>query len=191
MYGIDKRNDGGAHYRLQVRPKVGRFTSPSTARGAREKRANISAHPMKLSHVLFALFVLCGSTAGADAQPADAPKSKEPTMWMTVGERRFAVALADTVAARAFAEQLPVTLDMDDLNANEKHVRLPNQLPAAASRPGTIRNGDVMLYGTNTLVIFYVTFESAYSYTRIGRVHDPAGLARALGPGVVRVGFSK
>lgn len=48
-----------------------------------------------------------------------------------------------------------------------------------------------MLYGTNTLVVFYLTFNSSYSYTRIGRVDDPADLPRALGRRGVRVVFSK
>jgi hypothetical protein len=68
-------------------------------------------------------------------------------MWMTVGERRFAITLTNNAAARAFAAQLPLTLDMSELNGNEKHGELPRALPAKASRPGTIRNGDLMLYG--------------------------------------------
>jgi hypothetical protein len=48
-----------------------------------------------------------------------------------------------------------------------------------------------MLYGSQTLVVFYLTFDSAYSYTRLGRVDDPAGLPRVLGAGAVRVVFSK
>jgi len=111
-------------------------------------------------------------------------------MWMTVGERRFAMSLADNAAARAFAARLPLTLDMSELNGNEKHAELPGALPANASRPGTIRNGDLMLYGTNTLVVFYATFNSSYSYTRLGRVDDPAGLPQALGRRSVRVVFS-
>jgi len=111
-------------------------------------------------------------------------------MWMTVGERRFAMSLADNAAARAFAARVPLTLDMSELNGNEKHAELPEVLPANASRPGTIRNGDLMLYGTNTLVVFYATFNSSYSYTRLGRVDDPAGLPQALGRRSVRVVFS-
>ena len=42
-------------------------------------------------------------------------------MWMTIGERRFAIALAETEAARAFAAMLPLTIDMPDFNDNEKH----------------------------------------------------------------------
>lgn len=111
-------------------------------------------------------------------------------MWMTVGERRFAITLANTEAARAFAAMLPLTIDMADLNSNEKHAELPKALPTNASRPGTIRNGDLMLYGSTTLVAFYLTFDSSYSYTRLGRVDDPAGLAQALGRRDVRILFS-
>jgi len=111
-------------------------------------------------------------------------------MWMMVGTRRFAIRLTDNEAARAFASRLPLTLEMEELNGNEKHGKLPVSLPANASRPGTIRNGDLMLYGTETLVVFYATLQSSYSYTRIGRVADPAGLAAALGPGSARVTFS-
>jgi hypothetical protein len=112
-------------------------------------------------------------------------------MWMTVGERRFAITLTDTAAAHAFTAQLPLLLDMSELNGNEKHADLPKPLPANASRPGTIRNGDLMLYGADTLVVFYLTFQSSYSYTRLGRVDDPSDLAGALGPRGVRVRFSK
>jgi hypothetical protein len=112
-------------------------------------------------------------------------------MWMTVGERRFAITLTDNAAARAFAAQLPLTLDMSELNGNEKHADLRAALPANASRPGTIRNGDLMLYGTNTVVVFYETFDSSYAYTRLGRVDDAADLPRALGRRGVQVVFSR
>ena len=135
---------------------------------------------------LILLFSLLVPGAGAvSAQP------EELRMWMTVGERRFAITLTDNAAVRAFAAQLPLTLDMSELNGNEKHADLPKPLPANASRPGTIRNGDLMLYGVDTLVVFYLTFQSSYSYTRLGRVDDPSDLPQALGRRGVRVVFSK
>ena len=111
-------------------------------------------------------------------------------MWMTVSEHRFAVRLVDNAAARAFATRMPLTLEMKELNGNEKYADLPKALPADASRPGTIQSGDLMLYGTATLVIFYETFRSSYSYTRLGRVSDPGGLPQVLGRHDVRVVFS-
>ena len=152
--------------------------------------------------VLMGLLVLGACEAGQDStsgSPAAAAAKAEPAavnqeefrMWMTVGERRFPIALTDNAAARAFAAQLPLTLNMSELNGNEKHADLAKPLPANASRPGTIRAGDLMLYGTNTVVVFYSTFNSSYSYTRLGRIDDPAALAQVLGPRGVRVVFSK
>src|SRR5687767_210759 len=142
--------------------------------------------------VLLGLFVFGSPPAGhpstsaspavtaSDAGAASASfEPEESRMWMTIGERRFAITLADNGTARAFAELLPLTLDMAELNGNEKHADLPQALPTDASRPGTIRNGDLMLYGTDTLVVFYLTFDSSYSYTRLGRVDEPADLAQA------------
>lgn len=118
-------------------------------------------------------------------------QSEESRMWMTIGERRFAITLADTEAARAFAALLPLTIDMPDLNGNEKHAKLPNALPTSTIRPGTLHNGDLMLYGSQTLVVFYLTFDSSYSYTRLGRIDAPADLAQVLGGGTARITFSR
>lgn len=164
----------------------------------------IEHRPASGLQAMRALGLLCGLLAlgGCDAAqpgPSGSPiavsaatvQPEESRMWMIVGERRFAITLADTEAARVFAAMLPLSIDMTDLNSNEKHADLSQSLPTNASRPGTIRNGDLMLYGSRTLVVFYLTFNSSYSYTRLGRVDDPAGLAQALGKGSVRIEFSK
>ena len=130
------------------------------------------------------------AVTAADASAASL-KPEESRMWMTIGEHRFAITLADNAAARALAGLLPLTLDMAELNGNEKHGEVSKSLPINASRPGTIRNGDLMLYGSRTLVVFYQTFDSSYSYTRIGRVDDPTSLAQTLGDRNVRVTFSR
>jgi hypothetical protein len=127
--------------------------------------------------------------SGARLLDTAASSAETTQVWMTIGTARFAVALEDNPTAAAFARLLPATFDMTELNGNEKYVRLPNSLPSKPMRPGTIRAGDILLYGSDTVVVFYETFQSSYSYTRIGRVVDPAGLAKALGPANARVAF--
>lgn len=183
------------------------MSSLKSRKGGQRALAKEIAHPrawggLRGLSLMFGLLVLGGCEAGQQSAPgplaltvadagAAAVKPEELRMWMIVGERRFAITLTNNPAARAFAAQLPLTLDMADLNGNEKHANLPKALPTNASRPGTIRNGDLMLYGTDTLVVFYLTFDSSYTYTRLGRVDDPNGLAQALGQRGVRVKFSK
>jgi hypothetical protein len=118
------------------------------------------------------------------------PKVEDARMWMTICEQRFAITLADNDAARSFAERLPLSMEMAELNGNEKYSDLTQPLPAAPAKPGIIRAGDLMLYGTRTIVVFYETFRSNYSYTRLGRVENPSHLRAALGRGQVRILFS-
>ncbi|HEV7299866.1 MAG TPA: cyclophilin-like fold protein [Tepidisphaeraceae bacterium] len=106
-----------------------------------------------------------------------------------IGQRTFAATLEDNPATAKFRQMLPLTLDMPDLNANEKHAHLPKRLPTDLFKPGTIREGDLLLWGDDTLVLFYETFRSSYSYTRLGKLDDPTRLAGAIGGGSVKVTF--
>ena len=108
-------------------------------------------------------------------------------LTVTVNGTAFTATLEDTEAARAFAARLPLTVSMEELNGNEKFAYLDEALPTAATRPGTIHAGDIMLFGSDCLVLFYETFSSGYRYTPIGRLDDASGLAEALGCGSAQV----
>jgi hypothetical protein len=146
-----------------------------------------------LSFLFAALSVSIAAAQAGGSPNVDRSQLRAPenTIWLSVGNRNFAITLNDSESAKAFVRMLPLTLDMADLHANEKFADLPSALPTNATRPGTIRNGDLMLYGAKTLVVFYLGFESTYSYTRLGRAENATGLSEVLGKGNVRVTFSK
>ncbi|HLW62336.1 MAG TPA: cyclophilin-like fold protein [Flavobacterium sp.] len=108
---------------------------------------------------------------------------------ITVNNTTFTATLQNNETAKAFKDLLPLTLNMAELNDNEKFTELPNNLPTNATNPGTIQNGDLMLYGSNTLVLFYKTFSTSYTYTKIGRIDNPDGLENALGSSNASVKF--
>ena len=108
-----------------------------------------------------------------------------------IGSKTFSATLADSETGEAFAALLPLTITMNELNGNEKYHYLSSSLPTAAYQPGTINAGDLMLYGNKCVVLFYETFNSSYSYTRLGAIDNPSGLAAALGSGDVSVRFEK
>lgn len=131
-----------------------------------------------------------GDNEEPDDNNGDSPENTR-TMTLKIGNSTFTATLADNATAQAFAAMLPMNLSMSELNNNEKYVYLDQSLPAQASSPGTIQTGDIMLYGSSCVVLFYKTFSTSYSYTRIGRVDNPDGLAAAVGSGSVTVLFER
>ncbi|MFN3847962.1 MAG: cyclophilin-like fold protein [Spirosomataceae bacterium] len=106
-----------------------------------------------------------------------------------VGNKTFTATLLDNPTSRAFVAQLPLSINMIELNNNEKYAQLPKSVPTNASVPSRIEAGDLMMYGSSTLVLFYKSFSTSYSYTKIGKIDDVSGLNTALGAGDVKVSF--
>lgn len=106
-----------------------------------------------------------------------------------IGSQIFTVALLDNNSAKAFKKILPLTIKMIELNGNEKYYDLPKNIPTNPANPQTIKNGDLMLYGSKTLVLFYKTFSTSYRYTKLGSIDDATGFAAALGSGNATVTF--
>ncbi|MBQ3471280.1 MAG: hypothetical protein IJH17_02770, partial [Clostridia bacterium] len=101
----------------------------------------------------------------------------------------FTAELEDNETAAEFKDLLPMTINMSEINGNEKYYYMDSSLPTNSYRPGTINAGDIMLYGNNCLVVFYKTFSSSYSYTKIGHITDVTGIENAVGIGNAEITF--
>jgi hypothetical protein len=162
------------------------------------KPANKNISMKQLLLLVFSAFFVLTGCASCEKNGAATDTSNNsnnitnPTggkMKIKIGNQTFTATLYDNTSAAAFKSLLPMTVNMVELNGNEKYFDLSPGLPANASNPGTIQTGDLMLYGSSTLVLFYKTFSTSYNYTRLGRIDDVTGLATAVGSGNVTVTF--
>lgn len=81
---------------------------------------------------------------------------------VTIGDQSFTAKMEQNSTAEAFRALLPLTLEMQELNGNEKYHYLARSLPTNRTKVGTIHAGDIMLYGDNCVVVFYETFTTTY-----------------------------
>lgn len=114
-------------------------------------------------------------------------RGSQEMMRLMINGTEIEVTLEKNPTTKKLTAILPAEFMMQDLHHNEKYYDLPQSLPINAKTIGKIEAGDVLLYGENTLVIFYKSFETGYSYTRIGRITTIGNLADQLGKGEVTV----
>lgn len=106
-----------------------------------------------------------------------------------IGSSTFSATLLNNDTVTAFKALLPMTINMVELNGNEKYFNLSANLPTNTSNPSAIQTGDLMMYGAKTLVLFYKSFSTSYNYTSLGHIDDTTGLSTAVGDGNVSITF--
>ena len=110
---------------------------------------------------------------------------------ININDTLFTATLENNETTKEFIRRLPLRVEMQELNGNEKYYYFETDLPSNSSRVGRIETGDIMLYGTYCLVIFYESFSTSYSYTRIGKIDNPDGLENVLGPGSIQISITE
>ncbi len=91
---------------------------------------------------------------------------------VVIDKKTYNAVLEENETAQSFVNMLPQEYDMSELNGNEKYIYLDNTFPTNSYSPKHIEKGDIMLYGNNCLVVFYKSFDTSYSYTKIGHIED-------------------
>ena len=118
------------------------------------------------------LLLLIGCTSNKEENNITESDDFMDKVNITINNKDYILELEDTTTTRELLNILPLNITMEELNGNEKYIYLDNKFTTNSKVPEIINKGDVMLYGNNCLVIFYKTFTTTYSYTKIGHINN-------------------
>lgn len=121
---------------------------------------------------------------------SDVDKKTGTSVTITVNGQLFQAVFYKNKTANALLKQMPMTLNMKELNGNEKYHFFDTEFPTNEKSPGKISTGDIMLYGSDCLVTFYKSHRTSYQYTPVGKIEDASGFAKAVGNGNVTIKFT-
>lgn len=125
-----------------------------------------------MKKVLYTLFLVIISISIIGCSNNKTVEKVSDTVKVYINDKEYKLNLYDNETSSSLIKLFPIEVTMKNLNENEVYVYLDEEFPTNSSNPKTINAGDVMLYGDNCLVIFYKTFNTSYSYTKIGHIDN-------------------
>ncbi len=136
---------------------------------------------------LYSTVSIKNNTVNEDESEIEKNMETTTNINVIIDGKKYNAKMENNETSQAFLNSLPQEFEMSELNGNEKYVYMNEPLPTNARSPKHIVTGDIMLYGNNCLVLFYKSFDTSYSYTKIGHIdHLPD-----LGNGNIIVTFEK
>ena len=102
-------------------------------------------------------------------------EEKVSNITVVIDWKNYTAELEDNETAQNFYQTIIANNNeflMEDLNENEKYIYLQEKLPNSPKVPEKIESWDIMLYWNNCIVIFYKSFTTTYSYTKIGHIKN-------------------
>ena len=135
--------------------------------------------------IVLSIFIITGCNYKVQNNSKNNNQSSEVinSVKILIDDKEYIINLEDNKTVRKFVDLLPQEFNMSELNGNEKYVYLDTVLPTSSYNIHRVNAGDVMLFGNNCLVIFYKSFDTNYSYTKIGHIDNLGD----LGSGSIKV----
>ena len=125
--------------------------------------------------VICSLILITGCATKAEVNDS---KEVVKSVKAIINGKEYIIDLEDNSTTKSFVKILPKKFEMSDLNNNEKYIYLDTSLPTNPYNPKEIERGDVMLFGNDCLVIFYRSFNTSFSYTKIGHIDNLPDLGK-------------
>lgn len=112
-----------------------------------------------------------------------------PSLNIIIENQNYTATLYDNETTRQLIQKLPLTVEMKELNGNEKYYYFDESFKTNNESIQNIKAGDLMLYGSDCLVLFYENFSTSYNYTKIGYVDNTEELKNAVGSEDIEITF--
>ena len=121
-----------------------------------------------------------------------AEEEQKTMLQMKIGETKVSVSWEDNDSVAALKElckDAPLTIQMSMYGGFEQVGSIGTRLPSNDAQT-TTSAGDIVLYSSNQVVVFYGS--NSWAYTRLGHItdQDAAGMARLLSNGDVTITIS-
>ena len=137
---------------------------------------------------LFALLLVISLVSELVLSPVSGEaETAKISVKLIVNGQTFRAVFYNNKTANALLKKMPMTINMKELNGNEKYHYFDTEFPTNEKTPGKISAGDIMLYGSDCLVAFYKSHKTSYQYTSVGKIEDTSGFAKAVGSGNVSI----
>ena len=118
-------------------------------------------------------------------------KNNSTQINIEIGKKTFKATFYNNKTSSALLKKFPLSCKMSELNGNEKYKYLSSELPTNKKKVKRIKAGDIMLYGSDCLVVFYKSHKTSYKYTKVGHINNTSGLKKAVGKGKVKMKFTR
>lgn len=154
---------------------------------------------IRTAFMLGIIFTLsaCGTAHAASGRQAGpgtqiTKEAQETMLQMKIGETKVKVSWEnnDSVAAlKELCKDAPITIQMSRYGGFEQVGPIGTRLPSADVQTRTDA-GDIVLYSSSQIVVFYGS--NSWAYTRLGHIEDQdaAGMAALLGSKDVTITLS-
>ena len=128
----------------------------------------------------------------ATTETTTAGEEKEKMLRMMIGDTAVAVEWENNKSVEALKNlcaETPLVIQMSMYGGFEQVGPVGTRLPSSDVQTRTSA-GDIVLYSSNQIVVFYGS--NSWAYTRLGHItdRDPAGMAALLGNGDVKITIS-
>jgi hypothetical protein len=101
----------------------------------------------------------------------------------------FKCTFEENETTKELIKRFPLKMKMVDLNGTEKYHTLEEPLPVRIQPVDKVRYGDILLFQSRYLAVFYDTFDPVKQYSIVGKIDNPEQLREAVGTGSITALF--